>query len=70
MAGPASNVDTSELRSSLILDKETYKILCPVGGGGIYSLSNCIPSIVGHTQEGYAFKFENGSNRQALFTPF
>ena len=52
-----------DLKSSLIIDNENYQIVCPLPQGNGYCLSNCIPSVIGHTKVGYAFEFKNAENR-------
>ena len=63
IAAGAVTAGQEERKSSLIIDQEHYKIVCPVAGGGSYNLSNCIPSVVGHTSTGYTFRFKNAQHR-------
>ena len=62
-AGNNAGAGQEERKSSLIIDQEHYKIVCPVAGGGSYNLSNCIPSVVGHTSTGYTFRFKKAQHR-------
>lgn len=41
-----------------MLDHTQQKIIAPTAKGGV-SVANCIPRVIGETEIGYAFMFEN-----------
>ena len=51
---------SADLSSSLVLDREHQKVISPSGG---VSVCNSIPRVVGHTDTGYAFLFENNLSK-------
>ena len=40
------------------MDQDQQKVIAPTPQGGV-AVANCIPRVIGHTDTGYAFIFEN-----------
>ena len=49
---------TDDLRSQLVLDKSRQNVILPSPQGGS-AVFGALPTVVGHTKVGYAFKLEN-----------
>ena len=53
-----------DLKCSLLIDKEQFRIVSPLAQGtGYCRLSNCIPSVRGQTRVGYVIEFKNATDR-------
>ena len=46
------------LTCTLIMDHTQQKVIAPTPQGGV-AVANSIPRVIGHTENGYAFVFEN-----------